>query len=901
MSFQTASTRSRFRSSRLMRTAIAAVALSAAGAHAADQYAGLEEVVVTAEKRTSTVQDTAIAVSAFSARDLEVRQIATTSDLQFSVPNMLFSKGNFSGSNIAIRGVGNSAVGDSADAGVGVHINDVYLNAPRIFEAEFYDMERIEVLRGPQGTLYGRNTTAGVFNLITAKPDQEFAAKFNIDVGDYNSRKFNGMINLPVNDEIATRLAIYGLKRDGYTENEFTGNDIDDRDLWSARWTTRYDFSDRTSATFMMQYFEEDDSRSRVSKQLCTKDPRGALGLGCSPDSKGFSTPNDQATIGTALTDLVTAQAIYQENVFGGTTLPKFSDNVGLDSGALLTFQNSIRGILKPGLLAAGVPDAAIEAQFDSFVANGFSGLAQDSFANSANPNDLRTVVADFDPEYYTDELISTLQFSHEFDNHSLTAITSYHEVEYDGRTDYDWAVPSVNLNTPVTYTAEDVAITTNFAQGVDRSSGESEQFSQQFRLSSEYDGQFNFMAGAYYMNFDTETHYNVYSSGLSSYAAVGGLASLVETLFGVPATPLPAEQSQYDSHTFYEVTTWALFGEGYYDLSDETKLTVGLRYSDETKNVQSRLLYVDLARSVTDPFSNQEEDWQEVTGKLGIDHYTDLSFTDETLLYATLARGYKGGGFNPPATVPGAYSETFEPEYINSLELGAKSRLLDNRLQANLSLFYYDYTELQISQIVNQAAINENVDATVSGMEAEFMFAPNENWLFSLNLAYLNTEIGDATSIDTANPSQGGPVINVFGNLVPVGATGALPPTPVDLEGNQLPNSPEYSVNAFAEYTQEIRGGMTVVYHVDYFWQDEYFTRNFNTDADQLESWSVSNASVTLNAADYTWYVKAWAKNLQDDNNITGHYTTDAVSGLFTNVFVLEPRTYGLTFGMDL
>ncbi len=902
MYFPIAGNRSYSHSPRLLRLAIAAAAVfSVAGANAADQYAGLEEVVVTAEKRASTVQDTAIAVSAFDAAALEDRQIATTSDLQFSVPNMLFTKGNFTGSNIAIRGVGNSAVAASSDAGVGVHINDVYLNAPRIFEAEFYDMERLEVLRGPQGTLYGRNTTAGVVNLITAKPDSELAANFNIEVGDYNSRKFNGMINVPVTDAIATRLAVHTLKRDGYTDNDYTGNDIDDRDLWSARWTTNFDFTDRTSASFMVSYFEEDDKRSRVTKQLCTKDTRGAQGLGCSPDSKGFSTPDDQATIGTALTDLLTAQAIYQENVFGSTALPKFSNNVGLDSGALLTFQNSIRGILKPSLLAAGVPDAVIESQFDSFVANGFSGLAQDSFENSVNPTDLRTVVADFDPEYYTDELITTLEFTHDFDQYSLTAITSYHEVEYEAKTDYDWAVPSVNMNTPVTYLAEDTPITTNFAQGVDRSQADTEQWSQQFRLSSDFDGDFNFIAGAYYMNFESEGHYNVYSSGLSAYAAAGGLASIVETLFGVPAAALPAEQSFYDSHTIYEVTTWALFGEGYYNLSDETKITLGLRYSDETKEVQSRLLYVDLARSVTDPFSDQEEDWQEVTGKLGIDHYADLSFTDETLLYATIARGYKGGGFNPPATTPGAYSETFEPEYINSLELGAKSRLLDNRLQANLSFFYYDYSNLQISQIVNQAGINENVDATVSGLEAEFMYAPTPNWLFSLNVAYLDTEIGDALSVDSANPAQGGPVINVFGNLVPLGVAGAIPATQVDLDGNDLPNSPEYSVNAFAEYTQEISNGMTIVYHADYFWQDEYYTRNFNTAADEVDSWSVSNASITLNAADYSWHVKLWAKNLQDDDNITGHYTTDAVSGLFTNVFVLEPRTYGLTFGMEM
>jgi iron complex outermembrane receptor protein len=126
--------------------------LAIPGAYAAD-YRGMEEVVVTAQKRASTVQDTAIAVSAFDGDALDDRQISTTSELQFSVPNMMFGKGNFEGSSISIRGVGNLAVADSSDNGVGIHINDVYLNEPRIFEVEFYDVERMEILRGPQGTL----------------------------------------------------------------------------------------------------------------------------------------------------------------------------------------------------------------------------------------------------------------------------------------------------------------------------------------------------------------------------------------------------------------------------------------------------------------------------------------------------------------------------------------------------------------------------------------------------------------------------------------------------------------------------------------------------------------------------------------------------------------------------
>jgi len=334
------------------------------------------------------------------------------------------------------------------------------------------------------------------------------------------------------------------------------------------------------------------------------------------------------------------------------------------------------------------------------------------------------------------------------------------------------------------------------------------------------------------------------------------------------------------------------------YELTDVTKLTVGIRYSDETKEQQARLYYFDLASAFDAPFKEQKQDWQEITGKIGLDHDANLSFTDHTLLYATIARGYKGGGFNTPSPIVGAYPDTFEPEYINSIEIGAKNRLFDNRLQANLSAFYYDYKGLQIAKIINQSSVITNSDATVGGVELEFMLAPNANWLLSLNLAYLDTEIGNFQDFDPADPTQGGPLINVFGSIVPLGATGPIAPTVVDLEGNRLPNSPEFSINAFVDYTQVLGNGMNIVYHLDYFWQDEYYSRNFNTDADRIDSWSVSNATITLYSASQDWYIKAWAKNLQDDDNITGHYTTDQVAGLYTNAFILEPRTYGLTFG---
>jgi outer membrane receptor protein involved in Fe transport len=260
----------RLRSLLAASVSLAAVTAIAAPAFAQDTTVG--EIVVTAQKREEAIQDVPIAVSAFSQDSLEKAKIDGGPNLVLAIPNVNFSKGNFTGYNFQIRGVGAKLVSGSGDAGTGIHLNNAPLTANNLFEAEFFDVERVEVLRGPQGTLYGRNATGGVVNLITAKPIDDFEASLRGEVGNYNARKLRGMINIPLGDMFAVRAAGAMLTRDGYGENLTTGNDVDDRDLWNSRITASFRPSDTFEASFMWDHFEEDDSRSRIGKQLCTKD-----------------------------------------------------------------------------------------------------------------------------------------------------------------------------------------------------------------------------------------------------------------------------------------------------------------------------------------------------------------------------------------------------------------------------------------------------------------------------------------------------------------------------------------------------------------------------------------------------------------------------------------------------
>jgi outer membrane receptor protein involved in Fe transport len=375
----------------------------------------------------------------------------------------------------------------------------------------------------------------------------------------------------------------------------------------------------------------------------------------------------------------------------------------------------------------------------------------------------------------------------------------------------------------------------------------------------------------------------------------------------------LPVEQQRFDSHTKkYVVDSTALFGEAYYDLTDATKLTLGLRYTEEEKEVNDRTMMLNFISSVDDPFLQRSNSWEETTGKLGLDH----QLSEDSLLYASFSRGYKGGGFNPPGLTG---STVFDPEYVNAFEVGLKNRWLDDTLQANFSVFTYDYEGLQVSKLVSNTAVNENVDSKMSGLEGEFVFAPNQNWRFGLNLAWLNAEIKEFSSIDPSDPAQTGSsegVISIAGSNYVLAAYAPGQPSfllpelagsplanvpftegmPVDVEGNQLPNSPEFSVNFNVQYSHEVAGGYEMAYRFQYYWQDEYYARIFNTERDRIDAWKTMDAQVTLRAPDDKWLLEAWVKNIADEDHITGLYTTDATSGLFTNSFLMDPRTFGIT-----
>ncbi len=865
----------------------------------------IEELVVTAQKREEAIQDVPIAVSAFSQDSLEKAKIDGGPNLQLAIPNVAFSKGNFSGFNFQIRGIGAKLVAASGDAGTGIHLNNAPLTASNLFEAEFYDVERVEVLRGPQGTLYGRNATGGVVNVITAKPVDHFTANIKGEVGNYETRKLRGMVNIPLGEMFSARVAGAYLKRGGFGTNITTGNKIDDRDLSSIRGTIAFNPTSTFSSSLMWEHFEEDDNRSRVGKQFCVKD-NGPEGLNYSSNAATAGIQRGILSQGCKNASVYAAGSLGTPNTMG--TFPgTFSHLLGLQLG--------------------------------------------DMNAGKVQDQNVRNIEGVVDPTYKAKTDVGMLAMAWEVtDNLKLSALSSYSKGEVESLSDYNRIVPGLAFNvTPLTPGGilNDPQIgPANRQVTMDISSASSEQWSHELRLQSSYAGKFNFNVGLITLDYESMSDYYVFGNSITAAANVlinGGKPCPINTptcAYIDPAkTPSGVGHNYFDSRSPYRLKSDAAFGEVYYQLTDDFKLTGGLRYTHDSKKQENRpaqLLTPGSGLPLNAALPILTADFKELTGRAGFDWKPDLALTDSTLLYAFYSRGYKGGGMNPPQSAGAGLApqnSTFAPEFVNAFEVGMKNVMLDGSLVLNATAFYYDYKGYQVSKIVNRSSLNENLDAKITGLEIESIWEPVRNLRFNANIGLLSTEIGAGKSVDLSDLSQGDPnyvtarsattltncrvskagvaavLAYVNANNLPANtlygicggsfaAFGAvpLPGIEANLKGNELPNAPKATVSIGAQYKWELAGGWDATLRGDYYQQGDSYSRAFNSEADRLKGWANLNATVQIVNAEKGLQIEGYVKNALDKAAITDLYLTDDSSALFKNAFFVEPRTYGIS-----
>jgi iron complex outermembrane receptor protein len=257
-----------FRCAGATPAAVVLLALTIQPVEAADEdnkqvIGRLEEVVVTAQRREQDLQDVPVAVTAFDENALEDRQIRRLEDIQLSVPSITIgpNTGASSAAKIFLRGLGEDESFFTADVPVGMYVDEVYIARQTGGLFDLYDIERIEVLRGPQGTLFGRNTTAGAIQLISRRPDPA-ATTFDADltVGDYSRQDVRATVNVPLGERTALRVGGLSRQRDGWTRELNSGRDVNDQDVWGARASLGIYPSEQTDILVNLDYLKEDDS-----------------------------------------------------------------------------------------------------------------------------------------------------------------------------------------------------------------------------------------------------------------------------------------------------------------------------------------------------------------------------------------------------------------------------------------------------------------------------------------------------------------------------------------------------------------------------------------------------------------------------------------------------------------
>lgn len=221
----------------------------------------LEEVVVTAQKREQSVQEVPVAVTAYTAENLRDLGVTRIEDLSVTNPSFYINPQNnkVSVSGMAIRGVATAGVNPAFEGSVGVYIDGVYRSRPGMAMSTFNDIGTLEILRGPQGTLFGKNNTAGALVLSSARPTKEFESMARVELGNYDKQKFSGYVSGAINDGLLMRFSALSDKRDGFVDNPFTGNDTQNIDTQSYKYQVEWQAADRLDLRVIADYTEMDE------------------------------------------------------------------------------------------------------------------------------------------------------------------------------------------------------------------------------------------------------------------------------------------------------------------------------------------------------------------------------------------------------------------------------------------------------------------------------------------------------------------------------------------------------------------------------------------------------------------------------------------------------------------
>jgi len=729
---------------------------------------GIEEIVVTAQRREERLQDVGIAVTALSGQMLTDLNITTATDITRAVPSLKMNAYSSSQVVFNIRGVSQNDYGDQQEPPVAVYQDDSYSSSINLASFPVFDLARVEVLRGPQGTLFGRNATGGAIQFISNKPTKDFGGYATATYGSYNQWILEGAVSGPLSENLQGRVAAIFNQDDGYMESVIPG--VDDRggnDHYALRGQLAWQPSDTTDLNLLVRYMKAD---SETQAGIYSQEP---------------ACPNDQ---------------------FQGEFTP---------------------------------PDVAC-GFWGTGPGEGGTGYRNDAITPSRGGDPWKTAETQ---ESYVDREITgvTLHFDWDIgESLHLVSITDYQDASKFYLEGGDASPVDGVL----------------FYQGSDL-----EQFSQEFRLSGTT-GDHTWVAGVYGMDVDGDY--------------TGKFAT---PFYGYDPT---VEMSQ-------KTTSWALFAQDEWTFAEAWKLVVGARYwSDEREGTYFGTApeVPGLSAPVTIVFNQNEvlpggsrispsdakNSFDGVTARVQL----DWKPSDDMLLYASFNRGSKSGGYtfstgtpydpDGSLTIPRSFLEgiPFDEETLDAFEVGMKSTLGESTT-LNVAAFYYDYADYQAFAQFGPVQTVINLDAELTGLEAELTSRPIDGLTLQLGASFLDSKVKD----------------------VPL-------PDGVTVEDHDLPQAPEFSGNALARYEFGLADG-TLGLQGDLLYSSSFCFTVLCAPVEEEDSYTVVNARISYDSGNGRWGVAAFVNNLFEEEYRVYAFDSSLFAGVVAGVYA-RPRWYGLS-----
>ncbi len=919
----------------------------------------LEEVVVTAERKESSVQDTSISITAFTSEMMDDFGIRNQSDLQNLVPATTIQP-----YDSAVRGVGRNFRNLGGDPGVATYMNGVY--SEDLYTAtigSFWDIERIEVLRGPQGTLYGRNAVGGAMNFLYKKPSDEFEFSAKGIVGDYGTQDAYFMVNSPLVDGVLNaRLVGSSREHDGWVDEMGpVGDDLDS--------------ADETNIALNLEWIINDDMTFNIRQNKADVDRvmGGANGSGLVV-LNGENIYGDNLRNSTRFSHALRAVDTTQVN-------PAAQDFVD-PSQPILNFTDPTTGATRTAqYVRPGVDDGSQRR-------NEFFGSTVDPAScvfldrDDIKGDDVCAYTNGFNNETF-DQQGTQAEFSWDIsDAVQFKYILGYNTLLYERTSDDD--------NTS--------------SQTLDRQfyvNHEAEYVSHELQLFWDVGDNLTFTSGIFFYDSVIDQRYDFYSAGDKYTSTTFGLDNILATvasgavpgdpplgfLFGatpanfrsakdlarannapvgnftiatsfwgggpnflgdIPNGPSGTVGSDFTSTNKTERKAFAAYTQGVWDINEKFTLTFGIRYAEDDVKGEELLAQYAESNTVMDIFgldlltanilrgavhgptladgvtpnpnflqlTGAVEPWldgtpivfgafrevervdDDVTFRLNLDY----NWTDDVMVYGNITTGYRSGGFNLAF-----FSQTpqYEPEQLTAYELGLKGQYLDSTLQLNASVYYYDYESIhtfteEACPAVNTIQSAQSACAVVDSTSSVQAAPGAEVTGFEAEVIWLASDrltLGGNLSLTQAEFDGTFFVVDGADPSVPgsIYDSASELNRRRDIDGRRLPQVPESKFSAYGSYEIPLAENGSITLLANYSYIDEVYFGSFEQDLDLAPEYDRIDLRATWTSPSQAWVVSGFVNNVTDDLGIRFIERHGAADGYRRTAQVTEPRLYGL------